>query len=98
MFSRDYLLHISEEINFSRRSTTGIDFEHLMRDDVLQRALLRSLEVIGEAPRRFPQASASAIRKFRGERWLRLVTSSFMTTSALISFSSGILCRMRYRC
>ncbi len=49
--SRDYayLRHILDEIMFLRSASTGLDIAKLKDDPVMQRAFLRSLEVIGEA-------------------------------------------------
>ena len=49
--SRDYvfLLHILDEVHFLRGCSIGLDLEKLRNDPVMQRAFVRSLEVIGEA-------------------------------------------------
>jgi uncharacterized protein with HEPN domain len=42
-------MHIRDEILFLRNSTRGLDLQALQADPVMQRAILRSLEVVGEA-------------------------------------------------
>ncbi len=44
-----YLRHIMDEIKFLKEKVTGLSFEELISDKVLQRASTRSLEIIGEA-------------------------------------------------
>jgi len=45
----DYLFHIRDEAEFLLSATNNISKEIFVNDPVLKRALLRSLEVIGEA-------------------------------------------------
>ena len=44
-----FLKHIFDEIDFLENQFNNLEFQDLMNDPVLQRACLRSLEVIGEA-------------------------------------------------
>jgi uncharacterized protein with HEPN domain len=44
-----FLNHIREETKFILKTCNGLEREDLMRNELLQRAVLRSLEVIGEA-------------------------------------------------
>lgn len=44
-----FLEHISDEIEFLESNFYDLEFEDLMKDPVLQRACIRSLEVMGEA-------------------------------------------------
>ena len=46
---RAFLMHIIDEVRFIRSCSKGLDLEGLKVDPVMQRAFLRSLEVIGEA-------------------------------------------------
>ena len=43
------LKHILDELNFILNYTKEIDFDSLKHDELLQRAIVRSLEIIGEA-------------------------------------------------
>ena len=45
----ELLKHIQEEISFVLDSTKGKDKESVVNDPILSRALIRSLEIIGEA-------------------------------------------------
>ena len=47
--AREYLLHIRDEAAFLQQTSAGLDRELLLRDETLKRAVVRSLEVIGEA-------------------------------------------------
>ena len=46
---REYLRHIHAEATFLVTQSSGISRSSFLADDVLQRALVRSIEVIGEA-------------------------------------------------
>lgn len=57
----EYLRHILDELVFVERATAGLTQKTFLRDDVLKRAVIRSLEVIWEATKKLPA-------EFRGER------------------------------
>jgi len=44
-----YLMHIIDECEFIERSLGDKNFEEFIEDDILRRAIVRSLEIIGEA-------------------------------------------------
>ena len=44
-----FLKHIKDEIDFIIKHTGDIDFNNLIEDELLKRAVIRSLEIIGEA-------------------------------------------------
>ena len=50
----EYLRHIVHEIDFIMEQSHGIEPEEFLANDVLKRAIVRSLEVIGEAVKRLP--------------------------------------------
>jgi uncharacterized protein with HEPN domain len=52
----DYLRHILAEADYLLEARTGLTFEAFEGDETLRRAFVRSLEVIGEATRRVPDA------------------------------------------
>lgn len=54
MSSREYLLHILDEIQFVRNHIPRLTLESFLNDEVMKRAFVRSLEVIGEAARKLP--------------------------------------------
>ncbi len=45
----EYLRHILEETNFILKKSSQLSFEVFVRDEVLRRAFVRSLEIVGEA-------------------------------------------------
>ena len=51
-----FLRHmLEEEVDFILKETNDVAYENLVKDEVLKRALLRSLEVIGEATKNLSQ-------------------------------------------
>ena len=44
-----FLGHILDEINFLTNHVESLEFEDLLKDELLQRGVVRSLEIIGEA-------------------------------------------------
>ncbi len=60
---RDYRLYLDdilEAIERIREYTTGMDYEALTRDRKTQDAVVRNLEVIGEAAGRIPESVLAA--------------------------------------
>jgi uncharacterized protein with HEPN domain len=47
-------LHIRDEAEFLRRTSAGLDRESLLHDEPLKRAVVRSIEIIGEAVKNIP--------------------------------------------
>ncbi len=54
MSYREYLKHILDETEFLSQKVARIDKNHFLNDEVLKRAFVRSLEVIGEATKKLP--------------------------------------------
>ena len=50
-----YLRHILQECDFLIDNSQQIEFEDFVRNPVLKRAFIRSLEIIGEAVRNLPE-------------------------------------------
>jgi uncharacterized protein with HEPN domain len=50
----EFLSHIKEETEFCIEKTESISFEDFQNDEVLSRAIVRSLEIIGEASKKLP--------------------------------------------
>ncbi|MCZ0860808.1 hypothetical protein O0S10_06145 [Methanocorpusculum sp. MG] len=46
-----YFQHICDEVNFLLTASKNLTYEVLLQDPILQRAIIRSLEVMGEASR-----------------------------------------------
>ena len=53
---RDYLRHIVTEADYLIGQAAGLSFEAFVADETLRRAFVRSLEIIGEAAKKVPQA------------------------------------------
>ena len=51
---RDYLRHILAEADYLIETSAGLTLEQFLDDETLQRAFVRSLEVIGEAAGKVP--------------------------------------------
>jgi hypothetical protein len=56
---RDYLRHIQVEIEYLTTVSEGVALGRFLDDATLQRAFVRSLEVIGEAAKRVPESFRS---------------------------------------
>jgi len=65
----DYLEDILVECDYLIRSTEGLSFEDFQRNEHLKRAFPRSLEIIGEATKRYPGKSGKDSPRFPGGRW-----------------------------
>lgn len=53
--SRPYIEHILQECEFLLENSEKLTFEEFIEDNVLMRAFVRSLEVIGEATKYLPE-------------------------------------------
>ena len=53
---RDYLRHILVEADYLLGQSAGLTFETFVADETLRRAFVRSLEIIGEATKKVPEA------------------------------------------
>jgi uncharacterized protein with HEPN domain len=51
---REYLRHILVEAEYLIETSAGLSFEEFSANDTLQRAFVRSLEIIGEAAKNVP--------------------------------------------
>ena len=52
----EYLRHIMDEIDYILSQTSKTDYESFLKDETLQRAFVRSLEIIGEAAKKLPDS------------------------------------------
>jgi len=50
----DYLRHIRDEARFLANATASLSQEALVDDEVMKRAFVRSIEIIGEAAKKVP--------------------------------------------
>jgi uncharacterized protein with HEPN domain len=51
---KDYLRHIQDECTYIISVSENLVFENFMADETLKRAVVRSLEIIGEATKKIP--------------------------------------------
>lgn len=58
----DYLRHILMEAQFLMERCTGLDKQAFLADETLKRAVVRSLEVIGEATKQLDEATRSEMQ------------------------------------
>lgn len=49
-----YVYHILDEIEFVLKHADGLDKEAFLDDEILKRAFVRSIEIIGEAVKKLP--------------------------------------------
>ena len=54
--AREYLRHILDETKYLMEASRGIDKERFLGDPTLQRAFVRSIEIIGEAAKQIPDS------------------------------------------
>ena len=52
--SIEYLYHILDECQFILDTTSGITKDQLLENEMMKRAIVRSLEIIGEACKKIP--------------------------------------------
>lgn len=71
----DYLRDILDAVDKVAKFTEGVSFEQFAADDRTNFAVVRALEVIGEATKKIPQPSGSSIPISPGQRWRGCVTS-----------------------
>lgn len=50
----EYLSHIIDESNYLKTHTEGLTRDKFINDETLQRAFVRSIEIIGEATKKLP--------------------------------------------
>lgn len=53
----EYVRHILDEADYLSRRSRGLSQEDFLADETLRRAFARSLEIIGEAAKRVPDAT-----------------------------------------
>lgn len=52
--SKEYLKHIKDECSYIISVSENLLFEDFLKDETLKRAVVRSLEIIGEATKKIP--------------------------------------------
>jgi uncharacterized protein with HEPN domain len=53
----EYLRHILDEAHYLIERSAGLSLDGFLQDETLQRAFVRSLEIIGEAVKQVPEAT-----------------------------------------
>jgi len=66
-----YLQDIIDAIEKIEEFVDSIDYNGFLNDDKTRSAVVRKLEIIGEARRTFLIPSGLSIRTFHGEKWLK---------------------------
>ena len=84
---REYLRHILSEADYLATASAGVTREWYRQDPTLQRAFVRSLEIIGEATKKnlSPSTSATGLNTAMSSR---LVSSSMSSPSCLMFFAA----------
>lgn len=54
--AREYLMHILAETHYLLEESRELSHEAFLANETLKRAFVRSIEVIGEAPKQVPEA------------------------------------------
>ena len=65
---RDYLQDILDAVNDIEMFVADMNYEQFINDKKTLNAVVRSIEVIGEASKRLPEASKQRIVSFHGEK------------------------------
>lgn len=66
----DYLQHIFEECKYlAALNESGLTKEKMVKDETLKRAVVRSIEVIGEATKNIDKDFRENMMKLNGSRW-----------------------------
>lgn len=65
-----FIGHIIESIELIERYSEKLTPETFKKDQGMQDAIIRRLEIIGEAVKNIPQLSERNIPKFLGNKWL----------------------------
>ena len=51
----EYVRHMLDEVSYLLQSSVGLEKLQLVQDETLKRAVVRSLEIIGEATKKIPE-------------------------------------------
>jgi len=66
--AKPYLEHILQECEFLIEKSREIEFDDFIKNPVLTRAFVRSLEIIGEAVKNLPKNSEKSIQRSHGKK------------------------------
>lgn len=91
--SRSWRLFLEDIVEASSRIlrySEGKDLSAFCADEVAYDAVLRNLQIIGEAAKRFPQRFVKIILKWTGRGWPDFATCSPTPTSDSMTRRSGM--------
>ena len=77
----EFLKHISDECTYLLSVNKGLSKDAFLDDETLKRAIVWSLEIIGEATKKSPQILKLNGAQFSGKIWQEWETAWFMTIS-----------------
>ncbi len=84
-----FLQDIGEAARRIQSYTTGMSYEAFLNDTKTQDAVVRNLEILGEATKQLSDPYDNRLRRFPGAILRVCVTHSSITISASISISCG---------
>jgi uncharacterized protein with HEPN domain len=93
----EYLRHILDETAFLSRRAASISKDQFMSDEELQRAFVRSLEVIGDTSKRVPSEFRDKYPSVEWRAMARMRDRLIHDYFGVALISSGMLSRTRYR-
>jgi uncharacterized protein with HEPN domain len=64
--TREFLEHILDETKFLLDASKGVDWESFQQNEILKRAFVRSIEIMGEAAKNIPD---SIRQQYPGVEW-----------------------------
>lgn len=86
---RDYLQDILEAITDIENFVADVTYEEFVKDRKTLNAVVRSIKIIGEHPKNFPNPSKQNTPSFPGKKSQACETNSSMHTSAITTKPSG---------
>ena len=100
---REYLRHIAAEAQYLETMSLGLSHEQFLEDSTLQRAFVRSFEIIGEATKKIPtimreQHPEVEWRAMAGIMSQRMRWSPCSCRTATMTFGSALCTSERHRC
>ena len=70
----EFLKHIADECSYLLLVSKTLSKDEFLDDETLKRAVVRSLEIIGEAAKKIPADFKVGGARFNGKIWLECVT------------------------
>lgn len=95
---REFLQHIRAEAAFLIRQSRELTRAQFEQDEMLQRAFVRSLEVIGEASKKISPAFRAAHPEIEWRAMAGMRDHLIPATSLSTTLSSGMWCIRKFQC